>query len=480
LFTFEQLFAADPANPANIAQNAVVTIFEPGDPTQTPLAITDPSGTPLPNPIPVNANGFGPAFAHATLDRVAWAGGGFTAFMTSYEGLKNEAVDARTAAQEAAATAGAEAAVVATAAIGDATADAEAAATSAAAAQAAANASATAAANSAALVGAPADAAIAAAISGSGTATKTALNAGFVSKYYDDGGNYTDRGAIQTIARQVPSPTALQHNIFSMVSGLGDNATFRGVSGGMFQARDLPTVAAGTKGVLYGAQFVVAPAIDRANVPFDDAVGISVENQGTARGTDALYFGHTRGDRGTNPTGQDWGNIIQNDAAAPNFIRTIGSHDIGISLSGATFTTAAIRLGNTHSIAASKADGTLKHLFRLSSGNTLQLAQGTGGIDIRDAFGGIYAQSKIVMPNDTGIFGIRNGVTNEYEMVRITAGDNLALFAARATVLAGGGMLLQNVTSVPSTPVGAGALYVEAGALKFKGTSGTVTTIAPA
>jgi hypothetical protein len=130
----------------------------------------------------VNANGFGSAFMHETLDRVAWAGGGFTAFVTSYEGMKQVAVAAQTAAEEAASTAGAEAAVVATAAIGDATADATAAATSAATAQAAASASATAAANSAALVGAPADAAIAAAINGA-SATKAALNATFDQRY---------------------------------------------------------------------------------------------------------------------------------------------------------------------------------------------------------------------------------------------------------------------------------------------------------
>lgn len=114
-YTFEQVFAADPANPSNIAQNAAITIYQPGDPTKTPLVITDPSGGALANPVPVNANGFGPAFAHATLDRVAWDGGGFTGFFTSYEGMKNEAVDARTAAQSAVSDAAASATEAATA-----------------------------------------------------------------------------------------------------------------------------------------------------------------------------------------------------------------------------------------------------------------------------------------------------------------------------------------------------------------------------
>ena len=178
-YTYEQILAVDPANPANVARAASITIFAPGDAAKTPLTITDTNGAALPNPLTSNANGFAPAFIHATLDRVAWEGGGLTGFLTSYEGMKEEAVAARAAAESAASTAGADAAAVADAAIGDATEASEAAAASAATAEANAAASATAAANSAALVGAPADTAIAAAINGNG-ATKTALNGAYV------------------------------------------------------------------------------------------------------------------------------------------------------------------------------------------------------------------------------------------------------------------------------------------------------------
>jgi len=176
-YTFDNLFAADPSNPANVAANASILLYDPADPTKTPVTLSDPTGSPIPNPVTVNKNGFGPAMQHATLDRLAWEGGGFSNFITSYEGIKNEAVSARTAAQEAAATAGADAAAVADAAIGTATDEATAAAAAAAAAADAADASALAAANSAALVGAPADNAIATAINASGSATKTALSA---------------------------------------------------------------------------------------------------------------------------------------------------------------------------------------------------------------------------------------------------------------------------------------------------------------
>jgi hypothetical protein len=58
--------------------------------------------------------------------------------------------------------------------------------------------------------------------------------------------------------------------------------------------------------------------------------------------------------------------------------------------------------------------------------------------------------------------------------------DNVSLFAA----FSGNGskvIYIANATTVPSSnPSGGGILYVEAGALKYRGSSGTITTIAPA
>lgn len=100
-YPYDQVFAADPATPENVASNGVVTIFAPGDPDRTPLTITTLDGLPLPNPMQVNDAGFGPAFMHATHDQVAWAGGGFTGLFVSYKGMKDEAVAARVAAEGA-------------------------------------------------------------------------------------------------------------------------------------------------------------------------------------------------------------------------------------------------------------------------------------------------------------------------------------------------------------------------------------------
>lgn len=60
-------------------------------------------------------------------------------------------------------------------------------------------------------------------------------------------------------------------------------------------------------------------------------------------------------------------------------------------------------------------------------------------------------------------------------------GRNLALFAAGSF---GGGVdtvFIANAATVPSTdPTGGGILYVEGGALKYRGTAGTITTLGPA
>lgn len=168
-FPFAQIFAADPSNTSNVATNSAVLIFEVGDTTKTPLVFTTESGLPLANPVLTNANGWGPSFIHATLDQVAWDGGGFKGTFESYRGMKDSAdaaAGAAMASASSAATAASEAANAASEALAGAVSDAQAAKV---AAQAAAN-----------LVGAPAGAAVLAAI-GPGGAAEAALKATYAS-----------------------------------------------------------------------------------------------------------------------------------------------------------------------------------------------------------------------------------------------------------------------------------------------------------
>lgn len=104
-YSYDPIFAADPSNAANVAANAAILIFNPADTGKAPITITDVTGAALPNPITVNKNGFGPAFQHATLDRVGWFGAGFTGYFTSYEGMKAVATAAQAAAAASASAA---------------------------------------------------------------------------------------------------------------------------------------------------------------------------------------------------------------------------------------------------------------------------------------------------------------------------------------------------------------------------------------
>lgn len=109
-YPFGPILAADPSNTENVAKGGTILIYAPGDPSKTPLALTDLSfGMAVPNPLPVNANGFGPAFL-ADLDQVAWEGGGFTGTFESYGAMRDDTEAARLAAEEAQAAAEAAAA----------------------------------------------------------------------------------------------------------------------------------------------------------------------------------------------------------------------------------------------------------------------------------------------------------------------------------------------------------------------------------
>ncbi len=62
----------------------------------------------------------------------------------------------------------------------------------------------------------------------------------------------------------------------------------------------------------------------------------------------------------------------------------------------------------------------------------------------------------------------------------LKVGDGVTAWLTLRTTGAGTGPTFIANQTEPATPAGGGLLYVEAGALKYKGSSGTVTVIAPA
>jgi trimeric autotransporter adhesin len=118
-------------------------------------------------------------------------------------------------------------------------------------------------------------------------------------------------------------------------------------------------------------------------------------------------------------------------------------------------------------------DGTVRFYGTTASGFRLYLNPSTLVTDV-------YASGV-----DTAINTVSNGSlnfgTNNTERMRIDSSGNVLVGTTTAVELItnNGRMYLSNQTE-PSTPSGGGVLYVEGGALKYKGSSGTVTTIANA
>lgn len=98
-YAFDMQLVVDPFNTSNVVANGQVYIYATSDTDNlAPLALKDPDGLPLSNPLISNANGFLGAFI-ATEPQVKWVSGGFVGYFNSFIGLKDAATAAAVAAQ---------------------------------------------------------------------------------------------------------------------------------------------------------------------------------------------------------------------------------------------------------------------------------------------------------------------------------------------------------------------------------------------
>ena len=116
------------------------------------------------------------------------------------------------------------------------------------------------------------------------------------------------------------------------------------------------------------------------------------------------------------------------------------------------------------------------------SGQILRVSDGTTGASIYSASGlfGFNNQT-----GEDGMFGSTAShylyfATNGSERMRIDSSGNLLVGTTSVGTSAAKVIAIANGTAPSSSPAGMGQLYVESGALKYRGSSGTVTTIANA
>jgi len=143
-------------------------------------------------------------------------------------------------------------------------------------------------------------------------------------------------------------------------------------------------------------------------------------------------------------------------------------------------------------------------LLQLASGTTIATGIAYGDVNVyRYTSGGLAqvgpAATDIVnkITRSTGesfVFAVLSGAgyiattsahplifgTGNAEKARIDTGGNFGLGVAAFGSSAAKVIGMANATAPTTSPAGMGQLYVEAGALKFRGSSGTVTVIAPA
>jgi len=118
-----------------------------------------------------------------------------------------------------------------------------------------------------------------------------------------------------------------------------------------------------------------------------------------------------------------------------------------------------------------------------SPGALLQLNKASGAADFRLSVGGTLYSNIYASSSDVNIYSITAIPlilgTNNTERMRIDSSGNLLL--GGTSTPGARVMYIANATTVPaSNPSGGGVLYVEGGALKYRGSSGTVTTLGPA
>lgn len=86
-----------------------------------------------------------------------------------------------------------------------------------------------------------------------------------------------------------------------------------------------------------------------------------------------------------------------------------------------------------------------------------------------------FSQLESLTPNQASSYRADNFYGGAF------SGDDVGVGTSTEFGSGEGVLGIANATTVPTTnPAGGGVLYVEAGALKYRGSAGTVTTIAPA
>jgi hypothetical protein len=157
----------------------------------------------------------------------------------------------------------------------------------------------------------------------------------------------------------------------------------------------------------------------------------------------------------------------------------------GLNVTGATIPANGVYLGSANNLSFSYAS-TLGMTLNSTGLGVGGIVTASGPTILIEGTAGTYAKFNSKVGAKTWSAGYRSG-TLQYEIQEdgterfvIANGGNVGIGVSTFGTSAAKVLGLANATAPSTSPAGMGQLYVESGALKFRGSSGTITTIAAA
>lgn len=285
----------------------------------------------------------------------------------------------------------------------------------------------------------PAGATASAYLGSSGRLSLRTTNTSAILNVNTGGGGTTIGAIIQPVAGQTADLLTLWNSGSSTIGGRNANAQ-------IYTGSTAPITSA-----VGGATTATSGTGTTATVTLTSAPNVAVGDRITVAGI--------------TPTGYNGTAIV-----------TAVSNTSPFSVSYANATTGSQTVAGTVSVDAqasitARSAGTVGQIIRAAASQTANLQEwqnSSGTVRVAVFSDGGIGTSYIANPTGTGAIQI--------SVNRNVAFGNTGSFGGGALVIG-----INNATTVPtSNPTGGGILYVEAGALKYRGSSGTITTIAAA
>ena len=155
----------------------------------------------------------------------------------------------------------------------------------------------------------------------------------------------------------------------------------------------------------------------------------------------------------------------------------VGGLAIGKALMGGSFARFTYNGNNGISVSTSSSTSFAEIQSRGDTGNFLGIGYSGSAFSGSPISGGFSGESAFIYTS--AVKGISIG-TNGVARLNLDTNGNIGIGVTAWGTSAVNVVGLKNATAPTTSPAGMGQLYVESGALKFRGSSGTVTVIAPA